>query len=259
VRDNLRLNDEKGDIMGSPVKLYQREMHDNLGFFPTWFPGDPIEVGDVGILEGGRFRRMASLKELGIMCEVSLGQGMQNVQYTATEGTNISTSAGALVAALAKAELTIEFSRNGAFVFHASRLRPQRLENRAAVAEQILAVHRKGKWTRDWLVVEGVHVAERATIIVSEDSSAGLVLVANVDTPLQSISLADPKIGLTVASTRGRIVHIIGGKRLHPLYSCLRLKDPIFGAPSVQPVRGIGKGGEEVLFSKPGIDELLSS
>jgi hypothetical protein len=57
--------------MASPVKLYQQEMHSNLGFFANWLPGDPIEVGDVGVLESGRFRRVVSLEDLGIGCDVS--------------------------------------------------------------------------------------------------------------------------------------------------------------------------------------------
>lgn len=122
-----------------------------------------------------------------------------------------------------------------------------------------MKAYMKGKWKKEWLLVEALHTAERATVIVSEDKSAGLVLVANVDTPLPTISLADPKIGLTVASTNGKIVHIVGGKGLHPLYSCLRLKDPLVGTPSVQPVRGSSATSKEVPFSRPDIDELLNS
>ncbi|HWM91923.1 MAG TPA: hypothetical protein VN493_14250 [Thermoanaerobaculia bacterium] len=245
--------------MASPVKLYQREMHDNLGFFPTWLPGDRIEIGDVGILEGGRFRRMTSLAELGIAGKTEAGAATQDVQYTSSEGTKIATTAGAEVTAVAKAEITVDFTREGAFVFHASRLRPQYLENRAAVGQEIVKVYKKGQWQKEWLLVEALHTADRATIIVSEDSSAGLVLVASAETPLSSISLADPKVGLKIAATHGKVVHIIGGKGLHPLYSCLRVKDPLFGAPSVQPVRGAGASGNEVPFARPGIDELLDS
>jgi len=52
--------------MASPVKLYQQEMHSNLGFFATWLPASILELGDFGVLEAGRFRKMGSLKELGI-------------------------------------------------------------------------------------------------------------------------------------------------------------------------------------------------
>ena len=245
--------------MASPVKLYQQEMHDNLGFFPTWLPADRIEIGDVGILEAGRFRPITSLLELGIVGKVGTGAATQNVQYTSTQGTKIATAAGAAATALAKAEITVDFSREGAFVFHASRLQQQNLENRAAVGHEIVKVYKKGKWKKEWLIVEALQTAERATIIVSEDSSAGLVLVANAEVPVASVSLSDPKIRLTVGSMRGKIVHVIGSKGIHPLYSCLRLKDPFFGSPSVQPVRGSAAPGDEILFSRPGINELIDS
>src|SRR5262245_51278402 len=114
-------------MMASPVMLYHQEMHNNLGFFATWLPGDPIEIGDVGVLENGRFRPMTSLKEFGIACDISTSQSAQNVHYTSRQGTKIATSSGAAATAIAKAEITIEFSRQGAFVFNASPLRPQRL------------------------------------------------------------------------------------------------------------------------------------
>jgi hypothetical protein len=245
--------------MASPVKLYQKEMHGNLGFFATWFPGDPMEIGDAGVLEGGRFRRMASLKELGIEPEVSSGGSPQNLQYTSTEGTKVTLSAGAAATAVAKAEITVSFSKNGAFVFHVTGLRPERLENRAAVAEQIIDAYKKNKWNKEWLLVEALHSADSATIIVSEDTSAELVLAASATTPITGISLSDPKIGLTVASTRGKLVHIVGGKKVRPLYSCLRLKDPLFGATSLQPVRGVKTHGNEVPFDRIGVEELLES
>jgi hypothetical protein len=127
------------------------------------------------------------------------------------------------------------------------------------VAKDILKAHEKDKWNKEWLLVEAFHHAEHATIIVSEDKSAGLELVASANVAFPAVSLADPEIGLSIASTQGKIVHVVGAKKLHPLYSCLRLKDPLFGEPSIKPVRGAGEMNGEVRFSRPGIDELLDS
>ena len=49
-RNTRRRND------GQPVRTYREEMHGNLGFFASWLPADPVDVGDIGVLEGGRFR-----------------------------------------------------------------------------------------------------------------------------------------------------------------------------------------------------------
>lgn len=244
--------------MASPVKLYQSEMHDNLGFWPTWLPGDPHEIGDVGVLEGGRFRRLTTLAELGIATARDVEGASQDVQYTSSQGTTIKATAGAEVSSLAKAEIAVEFSRRGAFVFHASRLRQRRLGNLGGIGREIVRAHERGRWDGNWLVIEALHTADRATVIVSEDSSAGIVLEARAEAPLVSISLADPKVSLTVGSTRGKIVHVVGAAGLHPLYSCVRLRTPLFGSPAVLPVRGMGSS-DEAPFSRPGIDELLDS
>jgi hypothetical protein len=245
--------------MASPVRLYQQEIHDHLGFFATWLPGDRVEVGDVGVIEGGRFRRETSLTELSIQCDVLAGKSTQDVQYTSTQGTTMATTAGAAVSQLAKAEISIEFSREGAFVFHAKSLRQYQLENRAAVAAKILKSYEKSKWKKEWLLVEAIHTAECATVIVSEDNSASIVLVASADVPIPGVSLADPKIGLTAKVTRGRIFHALGGKDLHPLYSCLQIKDPILGKTIVKPVRGVSAASQESPLLRPGIDSLLNS
>jgi len=242
--------------MGSPVKLYQEEMHNNLGFFATWLPGDGIEVGDAGVLENGRFRRMASLAELGIECKVAPSGGSQDVQYTSSEGTKIAIGANADVGELASAEIKIDFTRAGAFVFHAKQLRLQRIENRVAVGEAIVQAYQHSRWNKDWLVVEALHTADTATVIVSEDSSAGIVLSAKA-AAIPSLMLADPQLGLSVSSVQGKIVHLIAAANLRPLYSCVRLRDPLFGLPSVQPVRGAAS--ERATLERAALDELLDS
>lgn len=245
--------------MASPVTLYQSEMHDNMGFFPTWLPGDPIEVGDAGILEGGRFRKMASLRELGIDCPIEESATKQDVKYTATHGTSLSTGAGAGVAALAKVEINVEFSSEGAFVFHASGLRERSLQGRAAIAKRLKAKLDSGDWEKDWLLVESCKEAECATILVSSDRSAGISLRASSDLPLPGIALADPRINLEVTGTRGRVVQVLSAAGARPLYSCLRLSTSFFGGASLQPVRGGDRVDEGASFVRPSIDELLKS
>ncbi len=99
-----------------------------------------------------------------------------------------------------------------------------------------------------------------AKIIVSQDRSAGLVLSAQSELPIPSTALADPKVDLSVSATRGKIVQILAAENLKPLYSCLRVKDPIIGRPRVTAVLGKKKPGESLeCFARPGIDELLDS
>ncbi len=244
--------------MASPVKRYQREMHKRLGFFANWFPADPINVGDVGRLEGGRFRRTSSLAELDIEATALPSPGGQPVEYTSSKGTKVEVGGGATAAAVAEAQVRVSFSRQSAFVFHASMLRPLRLGNPAAVARDVLSAYNEGRWEKDWLLVEALHEADIATILVSEDDSSELLLSASVSELLASVSLADPKISFSVSSSRGQLVKIIHAERVRPLYSCMRVRDLLIGPPSLRPVRG-SRAGSEAAFARPGIDELLNS
>ncbi len=238
--------------MPSPAKIYQQEIHDNTGFFATWLPGDPLEIGDVGVLEGGRFRRMSSLQKFS----TRRGKSSQNVDYSSTQGTKVEVGTSAEIGGVGKAQIKIDFSRKGSFVFQALELQGWQLDNIMAVGEEIAKAHERQKWQKSWVLIESLHVATRVTVIVCEDNSANLVLAAAMEEAIPSISLVDPKVSLSVSSSRGKIMHLIGVSGLHPLYSCLRLKVPLFGSPSTKPVRGLTVAEH---FSRPGIDELLAS
>ena len=246
--------------MASPVRLYQEEMHKNIGYFATWLPGDPIKLGDIGILEGGRFRRQGSLEELGIH-DAGVREGTaEDMSYSASAERSTGVSAGVSAAVpVAKAEFAIKFSRQGAYVFEALGIRNAEFGNRLALAEQILGAHGRGQWQDQWLVVDSIYTAASATIIVSEESSSEIVLKASGNVPLGPLPLADPKLGLSVTASNGKIVHLVARNNLSPLYSCIKVHDPLFGSPSVVPVRGLGSGQALQRMTRLSVNDLLDS
>ncbi len=245
--------------MATPVKRYQKEMYENLGFFATWLPGDNLELGEVGVFQDGRFRRESTLSELGIRCTPGSPGTPQALQFTSASGTSVNSSVGAEVAQVAKAEISVEFSSEGAFLFHATGVRQVRIENRSELGRAILEAYDRGKWEKDWYIVEALHLADCATVVVSADRSAALVIDASSTVPLGSLPLANPKASLSIKSTRGRVFNLIAGKKLKPLYACLRVRDPLFGKPEVEAVRGVGEKAGAASFVRPSIDDLLES
>src|SRR5262245_22302109 len=243
--------------MTSPVRIYQAEMHHNLGFYATWLPGDPIEIGDVGVLLDGRFRRLSSLADLGIDYTTSEAGAAQSIQYTSAKGTKVGTGASTSAAGIAEVEINIEFSADGAFVFHAAGLQAARLQELPIIGESVLAAYKNGRWRREWLLVEAVHAADCATIIVSQDNAASIVLAGKASAPIAISSLADPQIRLDVSSSRGKLVHVVGGRALRPLYSCLRIEHSFFSEPAFAPVRGEARRSIE--FERASLNDLLDS
>jgi hypothetical protein len=244
--------------MTSPARSYQQEMHSNLGFFTTWLPGDDIAVGDVGLLEDGRLRRVTSLESLHIPYETKEGTSRRDLQYTSTRGTKIAVDAGASVSGVAKGKITLEFSENGAFVFHVHGLREERLADLRTAAAGVIDAYKSRRWEKDWVMVESVHTAEVATIVISQDSSASLELEAAADGAITTLALADPKVRLSVKSARGKLVHLVGGENTRPLYLCARIKHSLFGAPKVEPARGVSSGPDLLeLMERPALDDLV--
>jgi TIR domain len=62
----------KNSVRGAPTHLssvirqYAKEIHDQLGYLPTWLPTAPVKVGDVGTVEQGIFTIMGTLSDFGI-------------------------------------------------------------------------------------------------------------------------------------------------------------------------------------------------
>jgi hypothetical protein len=245
--------------MASPVQGYQAEMHDNIGFFATWLPGDLLELGDIGILKDGRFRKLSSLRELGIKQQASSLGASQNLQYSSKSGTNFSIDSSITTPKPLdiSAAIKVEFSGEGSFLFQASNVRNRRLENVGNLSEAILEVWHSGTWDKNWCVIESLHQADCATVIVSQEMSAGVTF--NAKGPLGGIPLADPRVDLSISSSRGKMAQVIAGRDLRPLYSCLRVNDSWFSGPSVEVVRGESARPGGSPFVRPSIVELLDS
>ncbi|MCP5521277.1 MAG: hypothetical protein H7A46_06985 [Verrucomicrobiales bacterium] len=245
--------------MQSPVKHYQREIHDNTGFFATWLPNEPVEVGDIGRICEGRFRRSASLEDLGIAFEVAESRTEQALDYRSTNGTKVTTKESIDGKGIGTAEVEIDFSHEGAFLFQASGLRVKRLRDSMGVGAQVVKAYEEGRWEKSWLVIEALQRADVATIIVSQDVSAGLVLTAKMDEVLVDLSLADPRVNLSLKSQHGRMISFLSSKGPRPLYSCLRLaRSWPFASPSVRPVRGQIASAADCPLCLVGVDELLA-
>lgn len=245
--------------MTSPVKLYQREMHNNVGFFATWLPSSILELGDIGVLEAGRFRRVGSLHELGTAFGDVRKGAPQDMSYSASAERRLQSSAGAKTnLPAAKAEVAIHFTRQGGYLFEAAGIRNVEVSDRMALGSAILSLHEQGRWQEKWVLVDAVYEAQSATIIVSEDANAELVLNASGNVPIASVPLADPSLGLSVSSVSGKVVHVVAQSGLSPLYSCLKLRAPLFGAPSVSSVRGLQANPIDAL-ARCDIEGLLDS
>lgn len=246
--------------MSSPASNYQKEMHNNLEFFATWLPATRIQLGDFGTFEAGSFRTVGTLEELGIKYGSSEKGTPYSLSYSAgTERTVGGTAEASSTVPIVSSQVSIRFTKAGGYVFEATGVRNVELTDRMALATKILESYAKNEWKKGWFLVDGLCEAASATIIVSEDASSEIVFNATANVPLGSLPLANPKLGLTISSQSGRIVHVVAEKNLTPLYTCLRVYDPVFGTASLHPARDAQSSATSVPMVRVNIDDLLNS
>ena len=114
----------------------------------------------------------------------------------------------------------------------------------------MLENYERKRWKKEWLLVESVHAAERASIIISEDNAALLVLAADVKL-LPTILRRSEGWLPEVSATEGKLFQTLGAN-LHPFVILPAQGTPSSGQAEVLPVRGQGDAASRPVW--PGID-----
>ena len=223
----------------SPVnvhKLYAQDVYEGLGYRPTWLPGTPVALGNIGVIEDGVFRSITDLEHLGIRFDRKVDPDRDAIDYASRNGVSMSFKAGGEVNGKFKAITTadagvlIEFSREGAVVLQLRNVSFNRIADQHALAHAMLksiAIADESKqWQRNWVVITEVARAGYATIVISGSGNSRLELKASGSaTPA---SLADVSAALSVATESEISIKVIAKSGLTPLYRGLRVKRKYF-------------------------------
>jgi hypothetical protein len=213
--------------MKSAGKIYLRNIHSQLSFLATWLPNTKMQLGDVGILQGEYFKRMTTLKELGIPFTVRHGKAPVEFNYTSASGVSMQSKAKGKTAVgsglpAARAAIIVKFSEQGAFVFQTSGAKVNEIEDKYQVGQAIIQLYEQGRWQADWGVVDTVVETGAATILVSDSDAAALELSANGSVELSG--LASLQAGFTVNVQAGDVIRFVAAQGLTPLFRLSRVK-----------------------------------
>jgi hypothetical protein len=214
--------------MADVGKLYAKELHHASTYVAAWLPNINVKLGDVGQLKGELFSVETTLDMLGIPFTVR--KGAKPVDFDYKSGISVKVKAAGNVAAgttlpQAKAGISIQFDKEGAFLFQAAGCMVDQIENKAAVGNGVRELLEKKKWQPDWVVVDTVVRVDVATIFVSNSRSAALDLTA--ETAVTAANLADLKAGLSMNYQRGEVFRFIASEGLTPLFMLSGLKQSI--------------------------------
>ena len=160
-------------------KLYAQEVYEGLGYRPTWLPGTPVALGNIGVIEDGIFRPITDLTQIGIRFDVKVDPARDAIDYTSKNGVSMSFKAGSEVngkfkaIATADAGVLIEFSREGAVALQLRDVSFNRIADQHALGQMLLkslaTADESKQWQRNWTVI--TEVADRLIDSVSSRTS----------------------------------------------------------------------------------------
>lgn len=239
--------------------------------YAAWPPGQPLSVGDVGVLQRGTiFVRQSSLKNLGITFRTVKDANTDDYTYKSTSVSEVSVGASTglgPVGASANARLQVSFGGAEGIYFTAADGMWTSIDDQQGLGDDIVALHKRGKWNPTWAVVTMVFEARGTTVVTSQSKNAEVILEA-ASPSIQSIDLKDTSVKVNIKSSRDLGLQIVAKTGMTPLIGLSGLRKRFFGKPSWSPQMALtinrvpsdpalqAVGEESVVFGSLGIPDF---
>lgn len=213
--------------MAKASKYYLKEIYERFSYLATWLPNTNLRLGDVGIQDGQNFKQMTTLKDLNVFFKTRKGLSKIDFNYVSQSGVALKPKLTGEIALgnslpVGQASISIQFNREGAFLFQAAGCIVDEIEDKVALGKAVVRLFEAGIWDPSWAVVDTVVKAKHATIIVSISGNAILDLSAKA--PITEANLANLGAELSISSQKGDVVKFISAKGLTPLFRLSRAK-----------------------------------
>jgi hypothetical protein len=254
MRSLLTLLSDREVDMESARSEYLNGIYKRFQYLATWLPNTTVHIGDIGIQDENGFKRMGTLQELKVPFQVRRGEAKVDFTYTSESGVILKTKlagepALGTMLPLGEAGVSLQFSKEGAYLFQAVGCTIDEIEDKIALGRSVLKLYREHDWQEDWTVVDTVVSADSATIVVSNSANSALDLTAKG--PVSLNSLANVDAGLSVCSQSGDVIRVIAERGLAPLFKLSRVKRSL--------VRSLLHSSKAIAFGGPTTNHVSSS
>ena len=223
--------------MPSAQRQYTDEMKKKFGYYATWNPGVPLDLGDIGTFKDNVFTRLSNLKEIGIEFEIRPDETKTPLEHNSQGSVSVTTKLSGTAAPQGSvltnldAGIIVEFSKENSTMFKSNNTSTSTIKDGIKLGNQVLALYRAGKWNKNWAIVTELVEAENATIIISNTSNSKIELKANANIDAPTFDIADAEFKFSTQFSRGLETKIISAEGLTPLFKIMGLKTRIFLPP----------------------------
>lgn len=221
-------------------RKYTRELKKQFGYFATWLPGTPLELGDIGVLKGNIFTKISNLSDFKIKFDVEKDTSKADIEHSSKGAVSITTKASGTVAPQGsslgeiEAGIRVEFNKENAILFKANATLSPSIKDQVSVGNQVIKLFEEGKWDKNWVVITEIVEAESATILISSSSNSKIELKAKGDVGSANLDIADADLGFELKFSKDLSTKIIAEESLTPLFRASKIKRPWFSKPVFQ-------------------------
>ncbi len=223
--------------MSSAQKQYTNEMYRKFGYYATWNPGSPLQLGDVGYFKKNVFNRISGLDDFNIEFDIRHDPTKTPLEHSSQGSVKVTTKLSGAISPQASvlsdvdAGIIVEFSKENATLFKALNTTTNSIRNTISLGERILKLYEEKKWDKDWMIITELIEAESATIIISNQSDGKIELKANANVGAANFDIADGRFEFSPQFSRGLETKIISSEGLTPLFKVMGVRGRLLGSP----------------------------
>jgi len=228
--------------MKGPKTQYTHEMYKKFGYFATWEPNRPLELGDVGVLYENEFTRLFNISKRfeSIKFDIFKDDTPGDLEYSSEGSVTICTKVAGTIPQIgsvlteADAGITIEFNNEKAVVFKANETISPSIDDTVRLGEDIIQLYREGKWEKNWVVITELVKAGSASIFISNKKNGKVELKANANIQATNFDIANAEFSFSPAFSGGLETRIIAQKGLTPLFKVMGMKSRFSLPPTLR-------------------------
>jgi|GEM_PF-4663425 len=245
--------------------FYCKSLYQNFNYFSPWQPSLKIKLGDIGILHGYQFERLANLVELGIPFDELMHGNTANIDFSSDKNltikskTDFSTSEEVTALGQGEARIEVNFAAQKAVLLQVEGAKTRVIADQIKLAEEIERRFNEPKpddqWKREWVVVTEVVEGDQGTILVSKDRGGQITLKAKTALNSGQLNLASASAEFETVVEKSIGAKVIGQAGITPLFKLKGISKSWWSNEGRFRTKGIGKPEEIPDITPLGIDE----
>lgn len=204
------------------AKRYRKAIWNHFGYLANWLPTTPLQAGDIGVWSAEGFARVGDLRGKGMSFGTRTVEHPLDFTHREVKSAEV-VGRGQGVVEGQRLGVKLQFASEGEFAFQAGGCRSTVIDGCEGILQRMKGLFRDGLWDDNYVVISEVMTAARATILLSQSSTASLELEGPKS--LDDLLAVD----LKVVGQQGTLTQIVAQAGLVPLFKALKVEKGWFG------------------------------